>query len=201
MQDHSRSGRLEASSLALRKWLFSDAFDAYINLLQVGLRAAPGSAHPFFPSYRHLRSVLLAHLSWPSPEAWVSKVLALPGCWPALHTYQCDSNHAKPVAQSARVPAHGSEATCPGLFLSWQANEHSLALPLQGGGQEPGGDGLLPSTQEYLEKEVVEAAKCQDLFLRIQKYEQIHPVSLKVSPSPFPSWLPASFHSLQNMLR
>ena len=35
VQDHSRSGRLEASSLALRKWLFSDAFDAYLNLLQV----------------------------------------------------------------------------------------------------------------------------------------------------------------------
>ena len=35
VQDHSRSGRLEASSLALRKWLFSEAFDAYLNLLQV----------------------------------------------------------------------------------------------------------------------------------------------------------------------
>ena len=60
-----------------------------------------------------------------------------------------------------------------------------MALPFQGGGGEAG---QLASTQEYLEKEVVEAAKCQDLFLRIQKYEQIHPVSLKVrasSPNPW----------------
>lgn len=35
VQDHSRSGRLEASSLVLKKWLFSEAFDAYLNLLQV----------------------------------------------------------------------------------------------------------------------------------------------------------------------
>lgn len=41
VQDHSRSGRLEASSLALRKWLFSDAFDAYLNLLQVRHREFP----------------------------------------------------------------------------------------------------------------------------------------------------------------
>ncbi len=40
VQDHSRSGRLEASSLALRKWLFSEAFDAYLNLLQVSLSSA-----------------------------------------------------------------------------------------------------------------------------------------------------------------
>ena len=35
VQDHSRSGRLEASTLALRKWLFSDQFDRYLSLVQV----------------------------------------------------------------------------------------------------------------------------------------------------------------------
>ena len=40
MQDHSRSGRLEASTLALRKWLFSDQFDRYLSLVQVGWPAA-----------------------------------------------------------------------------------------------------------------------------------------------------------------
>ena len=35
MQDHSRSGRLEASTLALRKWLFSEHFERYLSLLQV----------------------------------------------------------------------------------------------------------------------------------------------------------------------
>lgn len=35
VQDHSRSGRLEASTLALRKWLFSEHFDHYLSLLQV----------------------------------------------------------------------------------------------------------------------------------------------------------------------
>ena len=34
MQDHSRSGRLEASTLALRKWLFSDQFERYLSLVQ-----------------------------------------------------------------------------------------------------------------------------------------------------------------------
>ncbi len=38
MQDHSRSGRLEASTLALRKWLFSEHFERYLSLLQVGAR-------------------------------------------------------------------------------------------------------------------------------------------------------------------
>lgn len=38
----------------------------------------------------------------------------------------------------------------------------------------------LIGTPEYLEKEVAEAAKCQDLFHQIQKYERAHPVSLKV---------------------
>ena len=37
VQDHSRSGRLEASTLALRKWLFSEHFDRYLSLLHVGL--------------------------------------------------------------------------------------------------------------------------------------------------------------------
>ena len=78
-----------------------------------------------------------------------------------------------------------------------------MALPFQGGGGEAG---QLLSTQEYLEKEVVEAAKCQDLFLRIQKYEQIHPVSLKVRPSSPPNaWaacdLPQPQCGAQNMLR
>ena len=36
VQDHSRSGRLEASTLALRKWLFSEHFDRYLSLLHVG---------------------------------------------------------------------------------------------------------------------------------------------------------------------
>lgn len=36
VQDHSRSGRLEASTLALRKWLFSEHFDRYLLLLHVG---------------------------------------------------------------------------------------------------------------------------------------------------------------------
>jgi len=40
VQDHSRSGRLEASTLALRKWLFSDAFERYLALVQ------PGGAGP-----------------------------------------------------------------------------------------------------------------------------------------------------------
>ena len=35
VQDHSRSGRLEASTLALRKWLFSEHFDRYLSLLHV----------------------------------------------------------------------------------------------------------------------------------------------------------------------
>jgi hypothetical protein len=34
VQDHSRSGRLEASTLALRKWLFSDQFERYLSLVQ-----------------------------------------------------------------------------------------------------------------------------------------------------------------------
>ncbi len=38
VQDHSRSGRLEASTLALRKWLFSDQFDRYLSLVQVRQR-------------------------------------------------------------------------------------------------------------------------------------------------------------------
>jgi hypothetical protein len=38
----------------------------------------------------------------------------------------------------------------------------------------------LSSASEYLEKEVGEAAKCQDLFQRIQTYEKVHPVSFKV---------------------
>ena len=37
VQDHSRSGRLEAPSLALRAWLFSDNFAMYLSLVQVGL--------------------------------------------------------------------------------------------------------------------------------------------------------------------
>ena len=36
VQDHSRSGRLEASTLALRKWLFSDHFERYLALVQPG---------------------------------------------------------------------------------------------------------------------------------------------------------------------
>lgn len=56
VQDHSRSGRLEASTLALRKWLFSDAFDAYLKLLQVPL--PPLSAMHFDASH-----VLSVHLS------------------------------------------------------------------------------------------------------------------------------------------
>ena len=36
VQDHSRSGRLEAPSLALRAWLFSDNFALYLSLVQVG---------------------------------------------------------------------------------------------------------------------------------------------------------------------
>jgi len=36
VQDHSRSGRLEASTLALRKWLFSDSFERYLALVQPG---------------------------------------------------------------------------------------------------------------------------------------------------------------------
>ena len=43
VQDHSRSGRLEASSLALRKWLFSDAFEAYFKLIHV--RPLPSASH------------------------------------------------------------------------------------------------------------------------------------------------------------
>lgn len=35
VQDHSRSGRLEAPSLALRAWLFSDHFALYLSLVQV----------------------------------------------------------------------------------------------------------------------------------------------------------------------
>lgn len=37
VQDHSRSGRLEASVLALRKWLFSEHFDRYLSLVQVSI--------------------------------------------------------------------------------------------------------------------------------------------------------------------
>jgi len=44
----------------------------------------------------------------------------------------------------------------------------------------------LSSASDYLEKEVGEAAKCQDLFQRIQTYEKVHPVSFKVPP-PHPS--------------
>ena len=36
VQDHSRSGRLEAPSPALRAWLFSDNFGVYLSLVQVG---------------------------------------------------------------------------------------------------------------------------------------------------------------------
>lgn len=45
VQDHSRSGRLEASTLALKKWLFSDAFDAYLNLLQVRFQTRRALPH------------------------------------------------------------------------------------------------------------------------------------------------------------
>lgn len=41
VQDHSRSGRLESSTLALRKWLFSEAFDAYHSLIHVSHTLAP----------------------------------------------------------------------------------------------------------------------------------------------------------------
>ena len=42
VQDHSRSGRLEAPSLALRAWLFSDNFAMYLSLVQVGLQHRHG---------------------------------------------------------------------------------------------------------------------------------------------------------------
>ncbi|CAK0784210.1 hypothetical protein CVIRNUC_007414 [Coccomyxa viridis] len=42
VQDHSRSGRLEASTLALRKWLFSEHFDRYLSLLH----AEPAESSP-----------------------------------------------------------------------------------------------------------------------------------------------------------
>lgn len=35
VQDHSRSGRLEAPSQALKSWLFSDKFAHYLTLVQV----------------------------------------------------------------------------------------------------------------------------------------------------------------------
>ena len=38
MQNHSCSGRLEASTPALRKWLFSERFERYLSLLQVCAR-------------------------------------------------------------------------------------------------------------------------------------------------------------------
>ena len=47
----------------------------------------------------------------------------------------------------------------------------------------------LMSTPEYLELEMKEVAKCQDLFQRIIKYEALHPVSLKVT-IPFPAHSP-----------
>ena len=51
MQDHSRSGRLEASTLALRKWLFSEHFERYLSLLQV----CAGSSLLYPPvTYLHL---------------------------------------------------------------------------------------------------------------------------------------------------
>ena len=39
----------------------------------------------------------------------------------------------------------------------------------------------LAGTSDYLEKEIAEATKCQELFVRIQNYEKVHPVSFKVS--------------------
>ena len=35
VQDHSRSGRLEAPATALRSWLFTNDYAAYLSLIQV----------------------------------------------------------------------------------------------------------------------------------------------------------------------
>ena len=35
VQDHSRSGRLEAPAMALRSWLFTNDYAAYLSLIQV----------------------------------------------------------------------------------------------------------------------------------------------------------------------
>ena len=44
VQDHSRSGRLESSTLGLRKWLFSKQFKQYLSFVQVSLIAAACAA-------------------------------------------------------------------------------------------------------------------------------------------------------------
>ena len=64
MQDHSRSGRLEASTLALRKWLFSEHFERYLSLLQVGAR------HPCFWFCSHLLLVLQSLKFVHKPETY-----------------------------------------------------------------------------------------------------------------------------------
>ena len=82
VQDHSRSGRLEASSLALRKWLFSDAFEAYFKLIHV---------HPH-PSASHSSHLLTCWTPHPPPlplyVAILQQTLVLDGptnCFESLY--------------------------------------------------------------------------------------------------------------------
>ena len=51
VQDHSRSGRLEAPSMTLRSWLFTHDYNAYLSLIQArplycqGLRSKEPACH------------------------------------------------------------------------------------------------------------------------------------------------------------
>jgi len=78
VQDHSRSGRLEASTLALRKWLFSEDFDRYLSLAQVRTSFSWGLLHLGLIA---LLRVIKQHASLPSLTPYGLLGIGLLGYW------------------------------------------------------------------------------------------------------------------------